>query len=362
MNNRWFFLLLVVFGAVLTVSAQDTETEPWVCPDGYAGQTLNIFNWATYIGEQTVPNFEDACGVTVNYDTYDSNETMINRIRLGNPGYDIVIPSAYALEIMARDELLIPLDKDIITSIDNINPNFLNLPNDPDNVYGVPYLTATIGVGYNTEIFPDGITSWEQVWEHDGPVAWIDDRRAMFGIALLMMGLDPNTDDIAEIEMARDYLLERSGNVIAIAADDGQALLQRGDVDIAIEYNGDILSLIAECECEDFAYAVPDEGSSFYAESVSVPVDGQNTELAMVFIEYLLDPAVAAEISTFTAYATPNQEALDGGFIPEADLNNPAIYPPEEILENLFLPIEVGADAEQAYSDAWSELLIFVGQ
>jgi spermidine/putrescine transport system substrate-binding protein len=146
-----------------------------------------------------------------------------------------------------------------------------------------------------------------------------------------------------------------------VAGDDGQTMLERGDVDIAIEYSGDILSLILECECEDFAYSVPDEGSSFYAESVAVPVDGQNPELAMVFIEYLLDPAVAAEISTFTAYATPNQAALDGGFIPEADLNNPAIYPPEETLANLFLPIDVSPEAEQIYNDVWAELLISVG-
>ncbi|MCY3781418.1 MAG: hypothetical protein OXG78_13985 [Chloroflexi bacterium] len=79
--------LTLLFLLVPASIGQDMEHEPWTCPEGYEGQTLSIFNWSTYIAEDTVPNFEEACGVTVNYDIYESNEAMLARIRQGNPGY-----------------------------------------------------------------------------------------------------------------------------------------------------------------------------------------------------------------------------------------------------------------------------------
>ena len=109
----FFVLLLMLPGAL----AQDMEHEPWTCPAGYDGQTLSIFNWSTYIAMDTVPNFEEACGVTVNYDIYESNEAMLARIRQGNPGYDIIVPSGSTVQRMAEEMLLIPLDLEMIPNV-----------------------------------------------------------------------------------------------------------------------------------------------------------------------------------------------------------------------------------------------------
>ena len=156
----------------------------WTCPEGFEGQELNIYNWSTYIAEDTVPNFEELCGVTVNYDTYESDEAMLTRIRQGNPGYDIVVPSGDSIAVMAREELLIPLDRDAIPNFVNLSDALTGAPYDPDNVYSVPYQWGTVGIGYNTETIPDGITTWAELFAYDGTVAWLDDRRAMFGVAL----------------------------------------------------------------------------------------------------------------------------------------------------------------------------------
>jgi spermidine/putrescine transport system substrate-binding protein len=360
--RKFTLVLLIMLLTSIVVSAQDTEVEPWVCPEGFEGQTLSVFNWSTYIAEDTIPNFEEACGVTVNYDIFESNEQMLARIRQGNPGYDIVVPSGNTVAIMAREGLLVELNKDLIPNFANLTPALLDRAYDPGNVYTVPYQWGTIGVGYNTERIPEGITSWEQVWNHDGPVAWLDDRRAVLGIALLLLGYDPNSENVDEIAEARDFLIERGGNVSAIAADDGQVLLERGDVDITIEYSGDIYALGFECECDTYAYVIPEEGSNIWTDNLAIPLDAPNPELAMVFIDYILHPQVGADISNYTAYASPNQASIELGLIAEEYLADEGIYPTEELIALLFEAVEVNIDAEQAYNDAWDEMLIFLGQ
>lgn len=360
---RKFLMLLLVAVLIMpmVVIAQDEEVEiePWVCPEGFEGQTLSIFNWSTYIADDTIPNFEEACGVTVNYDIYESGEAMLARIRQGNPGYDLVVPSGDTIGIMIGEDLLIPLDKDLIPNIANISEDLLDPPYDAGNEYSLPYQWGTIGLGYNTSL--GEITSWADMFEADANVAWLDDRRATFGVALMILGYDPNTGDPNEIAEARDFLLDRGSNVVSIAADDGQVQLERGDVDITVEYSGDIIDLTYECECDDFAYVIPEEGSNIWVDNMAVPVDAPNPELAMVFMDYVLHPQVGADISNFTAYGSPNQAAIELGLIDEELLADTSIYPTDEVRERLFFVTPVEADVEQLYNDAWDELLIFIG-
>jgi spermidine/putrescine transport system substrate-binding protein len=356
-------LVIVIVGAIPALTlAQDDDMEAWTCPEGFEGQTLSVFNWSTYVADDTVPNFEELCGVEVIYDVYESNESMLERIREGNPGYDIIVPTDYTIAIMADEGLLEPLDLDLIPNIANIGEQFLGVPYDPENQWSVPYQWGTVGVGYNVNDVEGGeITSWSQMFDHDGSVAWLEDPRAMIAIGLVMLGHDPNTGDVGEIEEARDYMIEHSSNVVAIAADDGQVLLERGDVDITVEYSGDIFQIMDECECEDFAYAIPSEGSTVWIDNLAIPIDAPNVELAHVFIDYILDAHVGADISNYTAYASPNQAAIDMGLIDEDYLSDPSIYPDEETTERLFFIAE-DADTEQIYLDAWDEIIIFSGQ
>ncbi|MBW4437388.1 MAG: spermidine/putrescine ABC transporter substrate-binding protein [Pleurocapsa minor GSE-CHR-MK-17-07R] len=349
--------LAALAAAPVMVMAQDAELEPWACPEGFEGQTLSVYNWSTYVAEDTISNFEALCGVTVNYDVFGNNEEVIARLRQGNPGYDIVVPTDYAVTILAAEGLLEELDQANIPNLANVTESLLDQPFDPGNVYSVPYQWGTIGVGYNVNAFPDGITSWSQLWAHEGPVAWLDDQRGVMGIALNLLGLDPNTQEPADIEAARDFLIENGSNVQVFAADDGQAQLLAGNVDATIEYNGDIFQLNVECECEDYVYVVPEEGAQLWMDNLAIPMDAPNKALAEVFIDYILDPQVGADISNYTAYGSPNQAAIDAGLIDEELLTNPGIYPPEEIMMNLYSLIDV-PDAEVDYSLAWDEVKV----
>lgn len=385
---RKFMLAMLCLAALafsLPVFAQEATETPmteWTCPEGFAGQTLSLYNWTTYIAEDTVPNFRRLCSgvaldtalddpsitVQVEEDFFGSNEDLIARLRQGNPGYDIVVPTGNFIPQMVREGQLEPLDLSKIPNFANVS-EFLKAPAyDPENLYSIPYQWGTIGVGYNLEAVGKEITSWEDVWSYTGNVAWLEDPRMMLGVALHLLGYDPNSTNADEIAEARDYLLERGSNVRAIAVDDGQEKLLSGEVDIVIEYSGDIFQIIADCEanpdqgCDGkFAFSLPSEGTVKWVDNLTIAAGAPNPDLAHAFIDYVLDAKVGADISNYTAYASPNQAAIDAGLILPELLEDPIIYPSEEISATLFDLIDVG-DAAQLYNDAWTELRVLLGQ
>jgi spermidine/putrescine transport system substrate-binding protein len=358
-------LLLTAVPFAAQDEAAPAEYDPtqiaWTCPEGFEGQTLNVYNWATYIGTNTVSTFEELCGVKVVYDVYDGNETLLARLRQGNPGYDIAFPTDYAIVIMQTEGLVQTIDLEKVPNIANIDPRWLNMSIDPEQEFNVPYMWGSLGVAYNTNKVSEPVTSWEQFFNHDGPVAWLGDSRSMLSIALRVLGYDANSINPDEITAAKDYLLEHSDNLVAIAADDGQALLERGEVDMVIEYGGDIFQLITDCECEDYNYVLPDEGTILNLDAMVLLTDAPNPELALVFMDYILDPYVNGQIASEIAFPTPNQAAIDGGFVRQDLLDNPSVYPVVEDNENLYFLAFIGDD-DILYNDAWDELLIFVGQ
>jgi spermidine/putrescine transport system substrate-binding protein len=333
----------------------------WTCPEGFEGQTLSFYNWTTYVAEDTISNFRELCGVTVIETTFGGNEELLARMRAGNPGYDIIVPSDYAVAVMAAEELLIPLDKEQIPNFANIGEIFLDPAYDPGNQYSVTYQWGTIGIGYDRTKVGAEITSYQQMFDYDGPVAWFDDARIMLAIGLLMIGHDPNSTSEDEINEARDFLIANGENVTYFHQDDGQAYLERGEVDITLEYSGDIFQLISGCGCEDYAYVIADEGGNLWRDNLAIPVDAPNPELAHVFIDYILDPQVGADISNYTAYGTPLQAALDQGLVDEALLEFYPIEFPPEMRDRLYFAADI-PEAELFYADAWDQVKIALSQ
>lgn len=351
-------LLLTVAVAALigTASAQSS----WTCPEGFAGQTLSVYNWSTYIAEDTIANFEELCGVRVIYDTYATDDDMLVRLRQGNPGFDVVVPSDVVATLMIAEGLVEELDHSLIPNLANVAPTFLDLPFDPGNRYTVPYQWGTTGIGYNAERVGE-VTSWQEFFTHDGPVAWLADTTQMIGVALLLTGHDPNSSDPAAIEEAKRFLIEHGRNVVYIAGDDGQEMLLRGEVDMVVEYSGDIFQIMDECECDTFGYVIPEEGANFWVDNLAIPRGAPNKALAHAFIDYVLDPHVGADISNYTAYGTPNRVALEMGLIDEELASDPGIYPTEETRERLFFAVQ-DEEREALLNEAWDEIRIFVGQ
>lgn len=328
------------------------QTDFWTCPSTFQGQTLHIYNWTTYIAEDTIANFERLCGVSIQYDTYGSDDEALEALRVGDSGYDLIVPTDGTVYDLIAEDLLQPIDLRSIPNTANLAARFRDLPHDPDNRYTIPYQWGTIGIGYNRTTLGEEITSWQQVFDSGARVAWLDEDRAMFGFALTVLGLDPNTSDAADLTAARQYLIDHAASVTEAAPDTGQDLLAAGAADIVIEYSGDIFQVIADCACDDYAYTIPDEGALLWIDSLAIPNGAPNKRLAETFIDYLLVPQVSADIGNYTAYASPNQAAIDAGLVESRYLDNPAIYPDEALLARLFLIVS-NPELGERYATEW---------
>ena len=321
----------------------------------FAGSSeLNIYNWDTYIGPDTVENFAAETGMKVQYDLFANNEEMFAKLKDGNPGYDLIFPSDYMVEIMAGLGLLMPVDHSKVPNLKHIDPdpNFSSPAYNPGLKFGPPYFWGTMGLGYRKSVM-DKPTSWSVLFEHgaqhENRIALIADQRAMLGFALKFLGYSLNSTDAGEIAEARDLLISIVPLVKTFAPDSGQDLLLSGEVDICVEWNGDVLQVMAEDD--DLDYVVPDEGGILWQDAICIPAGGPNPDNAHTFINYMLDPKVNASVANYIQYPTANISARE--FINPDDLANTAIYPSDATIAACENIVDVG-DATRLYDDAWT--------
>ncbi|ACK69669.1 extracellular solute-binding protein family 1 [Gloeothece citriformis PCC 7424] len=324
-------------------------------------QILSIYNWSTYINPEILKEFEQKYNIKIKYDTFESNDDLYAKLKPGNPGYDVIFPSDYMVTIMAKEGLLEPLNREKITNIKNIEPKFLNPPFDPGNQYSLPYQWGTMGLGYNIKATGGEINSWQAVFDkkYEGRVALVDELRTMLGGVLIYLGYDPNTTNPEEINKAKDYIIEHRDTIAAFAPDTGQLLLDQGEVDIAVEWSGDIFQVMEENP--DIRYTIPKEGSVIWVDTVAIAKNSPHKDTAEQFINFLFEPEISAKVSNFIKYGTPNKVAIEKGLINEKELKNPSLYPPTEVFNKLTYIKDVG-EATRIYDEAWTEVKIGVGK
>ncbi len=370
-------LSLLVIG--VPVLAQDaTAKTTWICPADVVAlvqslpendRVLNWWNWTTYEADNTRADFGALCGVTVNEDNFANNEEVIAKLQQGNPGYDLIVPTSSSVEHLIDLGLVQPIDLSKIPNFANVSESLVDPVYDKGNKYTIPYQWGTLGIGYNKEVVGKEVTSWEDMWDFKGNVAWVDDPQGMLAIALNLIGKDPNSKNPDDVTAARDYLIDRGGNVRALAADDGQEKLLSGEMDMVVEYSGDIFQIIANCDenpdqkcAGKFDFVLPKEGTLRWVDNLAIPAGAPHYELALACMDYILDPQVGADISNYTAYATPNQKAIEDELILPEYLESPIIYPTAESSKSLFPALYVGEEATRMYNDAWIELRTLLGQ
>jgi spermidine/putrescine transport system substrate-binding protein len=277
-------------------------------------EQLNFFNWADYIDEEIFTQFEAECGVKVVQDIYSTNEDMIAKIQAGNSGYDLIIPSDYAVEILINADLLAELDKANIPNIKNLNPDNMGLYYDPENKYTLPYQWGTTGIAYNITAFPDGPPdSWaalfepEQLCEHSGFASMLDDERETIGAALKYLGYSYNDTDPAHQEEAKNLLLAQKECLAGYNSDNFNQTLAAEEVLIAHAWSGSVA--LARSENPNISYVIPKEGGVIFQDNLAIPKDAPNKYTAEIFINYLLAPDIGAQLSNYIYYFTPNKEA-----------------------------------------------------
>jgi len=331
-------------------------------------QELKIFNYTTYIADDTIASFEKLYNVKVTYDTFGKPDELFTKMQAGNPGYDIIVAPDYMITQLTGLKLLLPLNlKNLPNWEKNGDPAFKNPAYDEGNKYSVVYQWGTLGIGYNKKKVTKPITSMGELLDlktYNGQkkrVALLNSNRETMGMFLAFLGLDPNSTNQADLDKVKDYILKNKDAIAAFHDDDGQTRLAGAQVDAVSEWSGDMFQAMAEKGNEDLVYVIPKEGSIRWADNLAIPKGATNQALAEVFINYVYDPGVAAAISNYTQYGTPNKTALDMKLIDEAILTNPAIYPPEDVMKKLFTLKDLG-DKAAIYDQVWGEIVAGVSQ
>ena len=188
---------------------------------------LNFYNWDTYIGENTLEDFTDATGIEVRMDLFADNDELFAKLKDGNPGYDVIVPTNDYVERMIIAGMLLPLAHTRIPNISNLDPTFRNAAFDPRRRYSLPYMWGTIGVGYRKSKIPEPPNTWKWLLDSDmykGRLALMGDAPTMIQMAMKYLGHPLNDTDPKHIKDAEMLLIKQKPNVLVFAEDNGQDL------------------------------------------------------------------------------------------------------------------------------------------
>lgn len=318
---------------------------------GYSGRdTLTVYNWGDYIDMDLIKQFEQETGITVIYETFDSNEAMLTKIQQGGATYDVAMPSEYMIEKMLEEDLLFPLDHKKLPNFKYIDERFLNLPFDEGNKYSVPYFWGTVGILYNPELLPGKtFTSWDDLWDPDlkSSILLVDSAREVIGMGLNSLGYSLNDTNREHLQEAFEKLKKLTPNIKAIVGDENKLLMKNNEAPIALTWSGDALDIMWENEALD--YVVPEEGSNLWFDNMVIPKTADNLEGAHLFINFMLDPEVAAQNTDYVGYSTPNEAAL--ALLDEEVTEDERFYPPEELTDRLEVYENLGREMLGLYNE-----------
>lgn len=320
--------------------------------------TIIVYNWGDYIDPELITQFEEETGYKVIYETFDSNEAMLTKIKQGGTNYDIAIPSEYTINKMVKENLLEKLDYSKIKGMEHIDPRFLHQSFDPENTYSIPYFWGTLGIVYNTKVYPEGyLKEWRDLWKPElkDSILFIDGAREMMGIALQTLGYSLNEKDETIVKEAGKYLKTLMPNAKAIIADEMKTYMIQGEANIAVTFSGEAAKMLNENE--DLAYVVPSEGTNLWFDNIVIPKTVGNKEGAYAFINFMLCPEIAAKNAQYVGYATPNKDAL--ALLPEEITSDESFYPSEEAMEKMEVYENLGTDLLSLYNDLFLEAKIF---
>ena len=301
--------------------------------------TLNVYNWGQYMADGSddsldiIAEFESRYpNIKVNYQTYDSNETMYSKLVNGGITVDVIIPSDYMIARMRQEGMLLELDFDNIPNYQYIDETFKNTSYDPENKYSVPYTWGTVGIIYNSKYVDEAdVTGWELMWneEYAGKILMFDNSRDAFGITQYMLGYDVNTTDEAELQHCADKLAQQKPVLQQYVMDQIFATMQNEEAWIAAYYAGDYL-VMAE-ENPDLKFFLPEhQGFNLFIDAMCIPSCAQEKEAAELFINFLCDPEISAANMEWVCYSTPISEARQ--YLDPEVANSEVSYPAAEKL------------------------------
>lgn len=358
--------------AAAATSEAAPATSEAAAPAASSGGNLNVYNWSDYIAEDTTANFEKATGITAQYDVYDSNEMLEAKLMAGGTGYDIVHPSGAFLARQIVAGIYQPIDPAKIPNYKNLDPKIMKILSafDPGNKYSVPWFWGTDGIGYNVaEIkkrMPDApLNSLDMIFKPeivskfaDCGVTMLDAPGDILEVALNYLGKDPYSASADDYAAAEKLLLSIRPYIKYFHSSSYINDMAAGSICLTLGWSGDFSLAAARAEEAkngvEIAYAIPKEGTLIWMDTMAIPKDAVNLEQAYKWINYNLDPTVAAANANYVAYGSPVAAALP--MLDKALLDDPNIYPPEDVQARLFPDKVATPEVERLRTRTWTKI------
>lgn len=351
-----------------------TSATPSPATKDSSDQVVYVFNWSDYIAEDTLAKFEASTGIKVVYDTYDGNEMLETKLLAGASGYDVVFPSARPFaQRHIQAGVYAPLDRAALTNYGNLDPALLKGLEDvdPGNAHTVPYMWGTTGLGINVAKVREALgadvklDSWALLFDPANAaklaecgISVLDDEQESFGAALLYRGRDPNGMTGDETQVVTDTYAAVRKYIRYFNSSKYIDDLANGDLCLVMGYSGDVFQAGDRAqEAEngvDIQYIIPKEGALRWFDLIAIPADAPHKANAHAFIDYLLKPEVAAGISDYVAYASPNKAALP--LLDPEIAGDPAIYPPADVQAKLVDPRTFPPEVTRERVRAWTTI------
>ena len=361
-SRRAFMAAFGATAAALTLSGckpaePEAKNEGKLVIEGSEGNKLAFYNWDTYIGENTLADFKAASGVEVNMTLFANNDELFAKFRAGNPGFDVIMPSNEYVARMIEAKMLTPLDHAKIPNKKNLLPEFQDSDFDPGRKYSMPYTWLVLGIGYRKSAMKGGVIpdSWKYLYDSDeykGRLSLLSESADVFRLGFKYLGKSVNDATPELIKQVEDMLIKQKANIKNFHDDNGQDLLMSKEVDIVLEYNGDIAQ--KETEDPDLAFVVPKEGSLLNSDCMCIPTGAPNPNNAHAFINFLLDGQNGANITKTILYPTPNAAAK--ALMDDTYKNNPTIFPPAEVMAKCEYGKYAGSKITQAFEAAMTRV------
>ncbi|MDR8013264.1 polyamine ABC transporter substrate-binding protein [Ectopseudomonas guguanensis] len=336
-------------------------------------KVLHVYNWSDYIAEDTLANFEKETGIKVVYDVFDSNEVLEAKLLAGSSGYDVVVPSNPFLAKQIKAGVFQKLDKSKLPNWSNLDKDLLHAlePSDPGNQYSIPYMWGTIGIGYNVEkvkavLGEDApVDSWDLVFKPENMeklkscgVSFLDSPTEILPAALHYLGYAPDSSKADELKKAEELFLSIRPSVAYFHSSKYISDLANGNICVAIGYSGDIYQSKARAEEAkngvEVGYNIPKEGAGSFFDMLAVPADAKNVEAAHVFLNYLMEPAVMANITNYVQF--PNGNAAATPLVDEALRTDPGVYPTPEVLKKIYTFPDLAPAVQRNMTRSWTKI------
>lgn len=369
-NKKWFAkksffsIISIVLGVFVvfssSVSAKETE--------------VRLYNWAGQIGRSTISDFERDTKIKVIYDVFDSNEVLEGKLMAGHSGFDVVSPSDSFLARQIQSGIYLPLDKSKLPNLKNLDPNLMKLmaTHDPDNKYAIPYVWMTTGIGYNVDMVKKRLgkdiplDSWDLVLKpenlsklQDCGVAFLDAPTEVFATVLNYLGKDPNSTDPKDYTgSAFDVLSKVRPYIRYFHSSQYINDIANGDICVVLGWSGDILQArdraIEAKNGVKVQYFIPKEGALVFFDTFAIPKDAEHVEAAHTFLNYIMRPEIAAQVTNDVNFASANKAA--DRFIKAKVRNDPAVYPVPSIMEKLFTLKVQEPKLERVITRTWTKV------